>query len=125
MFGGIAKNLVEALVGALAGRVLTMLKVEVEHAKAEVQEKAQGLATGLAVLAVGAVFAFFAVGVLLVAAVVGLSYLVPLWAAALIVGGALALISLILSLAGKAKVDKNKNLMPDKAIANIKGLLGR
>jgi len=125
MFGGIAKNLVDALVSALAGRVLTMLKVEAENAKAEVQAKAQGLAQGLVVLTIGAMFAVFAVGVLLAAAVIGLAKVVPLWAAALIVGGALALLALIFSLAGKAKVNANKNLMPEKAIANIKGMLGR
>jgi len=125
MFGGIAKSLIDALVATVAGRVIQMLKIEVENAKIEIQTKVRGLTQGLAVVAIGASFAFFAIGAMITAAIVGLSYVWPLWLSALVVGAALLLIAGILAWIGGAKVQKNKNLVPEKSIANIKGLLGR
>ena len=125
MFAGIAKSLVEALVATLAGRVITMLKLEVEAAKVEVAAKVKGLTQGLAVVVIGATFGFFAVGSLIAAAILGLSEVWDPWLAALAVGGVLILIAGILAWIGSSKIQKNKNLVPEKQIANIKGLLGR
>lgn len=125
MFGSIAKGLVDAAVGALAGRVMGMVKVEAENAKQEMQEKATALAGGLIFVVVAAAFGFFALGVLLIAAVVGLAQVWPLWAAALAVGGALILIAGIFALVGSKKINKNKDLRPHRAIANIRGIIGR
>jgi uncharacterized membrane protein YidH (DUF202 family) len=51
--------------------------------------------TALAVTAVGAVLALFALGILLSAAVAGLERMLPDWAALLIVGGALTIAAAI------------------------------
>lgn len=51
--------------------------------------------TAIAVTAVGAVLALFALGILLGAAVAGLDLLLPHWAALLIVGGALTVAAAI------------------------------
>ncbi len=51
--------------------------------------------TAIAVTAVGAVLALFALGILLAAAVAGLDLVLPHWAAELIVGGALTIAAVI------------------------------
>jgi MFS family permease len=51
--------------------------------------------TAIAVTAVGAVLALFALGILLSAAVAGLDLVLPNWAALLIVGGVLAIAAAI------------------------------
>ncbi len=125
MFSGIAKSLVDTLVAALAGRILTVLRTEVENAKEEFQLKLRGLLIGIAILAVGIGFLCFGVTALLIAAIAALSTIWPLWQSALVVGGAAVLVALILAWIGGFKVNRNKNLKPEKAIANIRGLVGK
>jgi len=125
MAAGFGKYVVNALVGATAGRVTGILRAELEEAKLEVQEKAKGLGIGAALVAVATSFLFFATGVFLAAAVIGLAQVWPAWLAALVVGGALLLIAGIFIAVGVAKINKNKNLKPERAITNLSKFFAR
>lgn len=125
MASGFGKYLVNALVGATAGRVTGILRAELEDAKLEVQAKAKGLGIGAALVAVATTFLFFATGVFLAAAVIGLAQVWPAWLAALVVGGALLLIAGIFVAIGVAKINKNKNLKPERAITNLSKFFAR
>lgn len=125
MFSGMAKSLVDALVAALAGRILSVLKTEVENAKEEFQLKLRGLLIGVVVLLVAVGFLCFGVTALLIAGIAALSTIWPLWQAALVVGGGAVVVAGILAWIGGVKVNRNKNLKPERAIANIRGLVGK
>lgn len=125
MLGNIAKGLFEAAFAALAGRVITMLKIEVENAKEEVQAKLKALLAGAILLLIAGVIGAFAAGALLVSGISALSTVWPLWLSTLVVGGGAALIGLILCLIGLSLVKKNKDLRPQRAMDNIRSLLGQ
>lgn len=120
MPGGLGKYLINTIMSMMAGRALGVVREEIDQAKQEVQEKAANLGKGILLLTVAATFLFFTVSVLLAAAVLGLATVWPAWLAALAVGGALLIISLIVFAAGSSKVKKNKDLRPDRAITNLR-----
>jgi VIT1/CCC1 family predicted Fe2+/Mn2+ transporter len=125
MAAGFGKYVVNALVAATAGRVTGILRSELEDAKEEMQTKAKGLGIGAALVAVATTFLFFATGVLLTAAVIGLAQVWPAWLAALVVGGALLIIAGIFIAAGASKINKNKDLRPERAIAHLTKFFAR
>ena len=121
---GIGKYLLNAVVTMVAGRAAAILQDGLTEAKEEVQEKLKGLGAGLVVVAVAASILFIATAVLLTAAVLGLATVWPAWLAALTIGGGFLLISLILIAIGASKINKNKDLRPEKAIANLRKYVG-
>jgi hypothetical protein len=108
------------LIAALPGLVVGMLKAEVDHLKAEFAAKARYAGVGIGLFLVAAVFLFFALGVLVAAGVLGLAVVLPAWAAALIVFGALALIAAILVLIGVASFKRVNGLAPKETIASVR-----
>jgi|GEM_PF-1481675 len=122
---GFGKYVVNALVGAAAGRVSGILRSELEDAKLEMQTKAKGLGIGAGLVAAAASFLFLATGVFLAAAVIGLAQVWPAWLAALVVAGALLLIAGIFIGAGVSKINKNKDLKPERAITNLSKFFAR
>ncbi len=115
-----AKSAANALFGNIVGRYQTMLKIELERAKADVSAKLKQIGIGSALLAVAYLFAFFALPLLLTAAVAGLSTVWPVWLSALVLGGAVIVIMLILAAIGVSKIKKNKDLTPTESVENIK-----
>ncbi|NYI40186.1 phage holin family protein [Demequina lutea] len=125
MAAGFGKYVVNALVAATAGRVTGILRGELEDAKVEMQTKAKGLGIGAALVAVATTFLFFAIAVFLTAAVLGLAQVWPAWLAALVVGGTLLVIAGIFIAIGAAKINKNKDLRPERAIAHLTKFFAR
>jgi hypothetical protein len=121
----LVSSIVNALLTALAGRITLVLKTEFNNAKEEVRVKARELTMGVWLIGVGLAFAFFVLAILVTASILALSLVWPAWLAALVVGGTLAIIAAILISIGAAKFNKNKNLMPDKAISNVKAYIGK
>lgn len=117
------KTFVNIIVASIAGRWISVIKTEAEIAKIELTIKAKQIGTGVGLLAAAAALAFLMTFVLLVAAVAGLSLVWPVWLAALAVAGAILLIVLILALVGSRKIKKNKDLVPHRAINNIKNTM--
>ncbi|WP_062205315.1 phage holin family protein [Demequina salsinemoris] len=115
-----AKSAASSLFTGLVGRYQTMLKIELDRAKAEVQEKLKQIGIGAALLVAAGAFAFFLSLLLLTAAVAGLSTVWPVWLSALTIAGGVLLIILILVGVGVSKIKKNSDLMPTESIDNVK-----
>jgi ABC-type transport system involved in multi-copper enzyme maturation permease subunit len=114
-----SKSLVE-LISDLPRLLIELLKAEFAHLKAEFAAKAKYAGVGIGLFVVAAVFLFFALGVLVAAAVLGLAVVLPGWASALIVFGALLVIAAVLALIGVSALKKIQGVAPQKTIDSIK-----
>jgi uncharacterized membrane protein YqjE len=91
----IAERSISAVLHDIVGNIQDIVRSEVRLAKTEVREEiGKARAAGMLV-GVGALMLTFAALFVLLAAVYALSTLVPDWAAALIVGGGVALIAAV------------------------------
>ena len=115
----IFKALFNAVFASIAGPFIARVRTEYAIAKVEMQVKLRELRAGAVMLVVASVLGFFMVGILLAAAVLGLSTVMPAWAAALVVAGALLVWVLLFGIWGAVKVNKNKDLVPHRAIAAV------
>ncbi|HTV76987.1 MAG TPA: phage holin family protein [Steroidobacteraceae bacterium] len=80
----------------ILGNIRDIARSEIQLAKAEVREQFADYRSGLC-WAIGAVLClFFAAGFLLVSCLCGLLYILPLWAAALVLAGALAVAGVLI-----------------------------
>lgn len=104
---------VPELVGDLVHR-------EIELIKTEVIEKLKALGTGIGLLVAAGIVALLFVGVLLSLAIIGLSYVLPAWAAALIVAGVLLIVTVVLALAGRGIVQRSMPPVPTESIESIR-----
>jgi uncharacterized membrane protein len=109
--GEIIKDLVE--------NAQEILRSEVRLAKVEITQEAKKAAQSAAIAAAGAVLAIFALGLLLWAAVYGLSLVLPMWAAALIIGVVVGIVAGAMITAGRAKM-KQVNPTPETTIKSLK-----
>jgi len=104
----------------LVGQVTTLVRKEGQLARAEISEKATRALTGMAMLLLGAMLLIPALVILLQAAVMGLiGNGADPTAAALIVGGAIFLIGMVLGLLGWSRINAG-SLVPDKTIDQLK-----
>jgi len=108
-----------SLIADLATETTTLVRKEVELARAEVSEKVSQAAAGAISLAAGGFVALLGLIYILLAAVYALSRVVPDWAAALIVGGVVTLIGVFMLMAGKKKIAAT-NLQPERTIETLK-----
>lgn len=92
-----------------------LLRTEAELARAEVRESIADIKKGTASLVTSSVVLLSGLIILLMAGVYGLGIVLPLWASALIVGGAVTLIGGIAAAGGAAKLRK-ENLKPDRTV---------
>ena len=104
----------------LIGQVTNLVRKEGQLARAEISEKATRALTGMAMLLLGAMLLIPALVILLQAAVMELinNGMEPT-AAALIVGGAIFLIGMVLGLLGWSRVNAG-SLVPDETIDQLK-----
>lgn len=100
--------------------VSELVTAEIEQLKAELTAKLKGLGVGAGLIAGAAVVLLFMVGVLLTAAVLALSLVMPGWAAALIVAAVLLIIAAILGWIGYVKLKATMPPMPEDTIASVK-----
>ncbi|HEX2238954.1 MAG TPA: phage holin family protein [Gammaproteobacteria bacterium] len=91
---------------------------EVNLAKAEISEKVSQFSTGMVSLGIAAVVLLAGLIILLEAAVYGIALVLPLWAAALITGGSVFIIGLILLLVARSKL-KPRNLIPARTAESL------
>jgi len=88
-------------------------------ARAEMSEKTSRLARDGVLVAVGGVLALGGFLCLLMAAVAALALVMPVWAAALVVGGLALVMGLIVALAGYRKM-KQVDLTPERTVQSLK-----
>jgi uncharacterized membrane protein YqjE len=108
------------LVRDLTRLVPQLAREEVELAKAELAEKGKHAGIGAGLFGAAGITALFGVGVLLAAAVLGLAEVMPAWAAALIVAGAVLLVAGVMALIGRKQVSQASPPVPQKAVESTK-----
>jgi hypothetical protein len=110
---------VTGLIKSLADDVTRLFSQEVALAKAEVNTALNHIKAGVLSLAIGLGVLFAGFIVLLFAAAAALSLVVAPWLAYLIVGGAVAIIGLILLLVAKKNLNP-ESMVPNRTIDSLK-----
>lgn len=100
--------------------IVELLKAELQQLKNELVAKLVHAGIGIGLFVGAAVFLFFAIGVLLAAAVLGIATALPGWLAALIVGAALIVVAVILALIGLGQVKKGVPPAPTETMQSVK-----
>jgi hypothetical protein len=108
------------LIGRLPTLLVGLAKDELEQAKREVSAKLKRAGVGSAFLAIAAALAFYFLGTLVAAAVLGVAVVFPAWLAALIVAGGLLMFVGIFALVGVNLVKKAMPPLPTKSVESIK-----
>ena len=112
------RSLIELLT-SLPEQIQELVRREIELVKTEIAEKLKALGVGVGLLLAAVVALLFFIGVLLTLAIIGLSYAMPAWAAALVVAGVLLIVAVILGLVGYRVLKGGIPPVPTEAIASI------
>jgi hypothetical protein len=104
----------------VAEHARSLVELEVQLATAEMKRKAAALGVGIGLTGGAGVLAFLALCFLLAAAAAGIATTLPVWAALLIVFGALVMIAAILALIGITMLKKGSNPVPEQAVEEAK-----
>lgn len=97
-----------------------LMRQEIELAKAEMAEKGRTAAPGLGMFGGAGIVALCAAGALTAFLVLLFSLFLPDWAAALIVGAALAAVAYVLVRQGKERVAEAGKPVPEQTIETVK-----
>lgn len=108
-----------ALIGSLPGLVIELVKSELDNLKNELVRKLKYAGIGIGFMAIACVFAFFATGVLVAAAILGLAVVLPGWLAALIVGVLLLVIAGVLIAVGIGQLKRGTPPAPTETIKSV------
>jgi Flp pilus assembly protein TadB len=105
---------------ALTSDVSLLVRQEIELAKAEMAEKGRTAAPGLGMFGGAGIVALCAAGALTAFLVLVFSLFLPEWAAALIVGVALAAVAYVLVRQGQERLADAGNPFPEQTIETVK-----
>jgi hypothetical protein len=108
------------LVKHLSEQVSRLVKDELKLAQLEMTRKGKRAGLGIGMFGGSGLLALYGVGCLLAAAIIGLAVVLPAWAAALIVGGAIMLVAGIVALAGKGQLSRATPPVPKQAVESVK-----
>jgi uncharacterized membrane protein YqjE len=108
------------LLRRLSQETTTLVKQELELAKAEVAEKGKRAGVGAGMFGGAGLFGVFAFAALTTCIVAALELAMPLWLAALIVAAVYAAIAGVLALRGRSKVQEAVPPLPEQAKASVK-----
>ena len=115
---GLSRESFGELLGQLANNSSALVRDEIELAKREMSEKITRLRSAIIVVTAGAFIGYLAILALITAAIIGLANYVGPGNAALIVGGALAIIGGITVYTGVSQM-KRTNLKPEQTIETL------
>jgi membrane protein len=104
----------------LSDQTTTLVRQEIELAKAEMTAKGKQMGIGAGAFGGAALVGLYAVGALTAAAILALSTAVDGWLAALIVGLVYAAVAGVLALVGKNKAQAGSPPVPERAISSTK-----
>jgi hypothetical protein len=110
---------ITALLADLADETVLLLRRELTLLKCELREALGRIAQGTTLLAIGGLLAFSGWLVMLAAAILGLSTVVPAWLAALIVGAAVLVSAGVLLYLGKTRFD-GQSLVPQRTLRTLR-----
>jgi MFS family permease len=108
------------LVRQLSDQTTTLVRQEIELAKAEMTAKGKQVGMGAGAFGGAGVFGLYAVGAITACLILALSTAVAGWLAALIVGVVYAAIAGVLALIGKKKTQAGAPPVPERAISSTK-----
>jgi uncharacterized membrane protein YqjE len=108
------------LLKELANETTTLVRQELDLAKAEMREKAGKAGPGVGMWGAAGVTALLALGSLTAFVILALDGAMPNWLAALIVGLVYAAIAGLLYLRGKRRVEEAGSPIPEKTIETVK-----
>ncbi len=108
------------LVGRLSDDTVRLARDEIRLAQAEMIQKAKAAGAGVAMFAGAGICGLYGLGVLIAAAVIGLSMVVALWAATLIVAAFLFAVAGVAALAGKKEFGKAGPPLPTEAVQSTR-----
>lgn len=97
-----------------------LIRSEIRLAQAEMSAKAKDVGIGIGGFSAAGLLAFFGIGVLLAAAVLGLATQLPAWLSAVIIGVVLLVIAGIVALAARRKMSQAAPPMPERAVETVK-----
>ena len=104
----------------VAEHASTLARLELELAGLELKRKVAKLGLGIGLVAGAAVFLFYAVGFGLAAGAAAIALALPMWAALLIVFGALVLVALVLGLIGLRSIRAGTPPVPEQAVTEAR-----
>jgi uncharacterized membrane protein YqjE len=108
------------LLKQLSEETTTLVRQELELAKAEVSEKGKKAGTGAGMFGGAGVSALLGLGAITAAAIAALDTAMPTWLAALIVGVVWLAVAGVLALQGKNKVQEAAPPVPEQATESVK-----
>jgi uncharacterized membrane protein YqjE len=108
------------LLKELSDHTTTLVKQEIELAKAELQEKGKKAGLGAGMFGGAGLFGVFAFAALTTAIIAALDSAMPLWLAALIVTVVYGAIAGVLALQGRDKVQQATPPIPEQATESVK-----
>lgn len=111
---------VGAVVHRLSEQLPELVRSEIRLAQAELTRKGRRAGLGLGMFSLAGLLAFFAAGVLVATVIVALDLVLPLWAAGLVVAGALLVGALGAALSGKNEIQQATPPLPEHAVAGVK-----
>jgi uncharacterized membrane protein YqjE len=108
------------LLRELSDHTTTLVRKEIELAKAELGEKGKKAGQGAGMFGGAGVFGVFAIGALTTCIIVALDSVMELWLAALIVAVVYGAIAAVLALRGRDKVQEAGPPVPEQATESVK-----
>ncbi len=108
------------LLRQLSDQTATLVRQELDLAKAELAEKGKKAGLGAGMFGGAGVFGLYAVGALTACVILALSTAVAGWLAALIVAGLYGAIAGVLALSGKSQVKQAVPPVPERTIESVK-----
>jgi uncharacterized membrane protein YqjE len=104
------------LVKQAAQQMSELMRAELKLATAELKDKARHAGTGAGMFGGAALVALYGVAALLAAAIAAIAVALPVWAAALIIGGFLMLVAGVLAVMGRAQTKRATPPKPERAM---------
>jgi hypothetical protein len=108
------------LVRRASEEISQLVRGELKVAQAELARKGKQAGLGAGLFGGSGIFALYAVGALMIAAIFGLDEIMSRWLAALVVGGALLLIAAVLALIGRSQVTRAVPPLPEQAVRGVR-----
>ena len=108
------------LVKQLAGQTSTLVKQELDLAKAEMSQKATVAGKGAGLLGGAAVVGLLAAGSLTACLILALSEVIPDWLAALVVALVMAAVAAVLALQGRNRIRAATPPVPEQTVETVK-----
>jgi uncharacterized membrane protein YqjE len=108
------------LLRELSDHTTTLVRQEIELAKAELGEKGKKAGLGAGMFGGAGLFGVFALAALTTCIIVALDSAMPLWLAALIVAVVYGAIGAVLALQGRTKVQEAGPPVPEQATESVK-----